>query len=74
VPAAGVPRPALRWPPGKGSPGVTYLHPWEIDDFRPATRQSALLRLRSQGGQHTMLAKLENLMRQGHFTTLGEHR
>jgi polysaccharide deacetylase family protein (PEP-CTERM system associated) len=54
-------------------PCVTYLHPWEIDDFRPATRQSHLLRMRSQGGQQTMLAKLENLMQRGHFTTLGEH-
>lgn len=57
----------------QGQPCVTYLHPWEIDAFRPATAQSRLMRLRSQAGQQTMLAKLEALLRHGRFTTLGEH-
>ncbi len=72
-----LPRPAFRMlralAARQGQPCVTYLHPWEIDDFRPKTDQSPLLRLRSQGGRHTMLAKLDNLMQHGHFTTLGEY-
>ena len=52
-------------------PCVVYLHPWELDTFRPATRQSGLQRWRSQVGQDSMAGKLEGLLRRGRFRTLG---
>ncbi len=57
----------------QGLPCIIYLHPWEFDDYRPATAQGRLQRWRSQGGQDTVMAKLEDLLRRGRFVTLGEH-
>lgn len=57
----------------QGQPCVTYLHPWEVDDFRPRTTQSSLMRLRSQAGQGSMLAKLEDFLARGRFLTMGEY-
>jgi hypothetical protein len=57
----------------QGQPCVIYLHPWEFDDFRPDTEQSAFLRWRSQVGQGTVAGKLSGLLRSGRFRTLGEH-
>jgi polysaccharide deacetylase family protein (PEP-CTERM system associated) len=57
----------------QGQPCVIYLHPWEFDDFRPTTRQSRLLRWRSQGGQDTVTAKLADLLGRGRFRTLGQY-
>jgi polysaccharide deacetylase family protein (PEP-CTERM system associated) len=54
-------------------PCVIYLHPWELDRYRPATRQNALLRWRSQAGQGTMPAKLADLLQRGTFRTLGAY-
>ncbi len=55
----------------QGQPCVVYLHPWELDSFRPETRQSPLLRWRSQMGQDGMAGKLEDMLRRGRFRTLG---
>jgi polysaccharide deacetylase family protein (PEP-CTERM system associated) len=57
----------------QGQPNIVYLHPWELDTFRPRTRQSLLGRLRSQGGQDSTPRKLEELLRIGRFVTLGEY-
>ena len=57
----------------QGLPCIIYLHPWEFDHYRPATGQGRLQRWRSQGGQDTVIAKLEDLLRRGRFITLGEH-
>jgi polysaccharide deacetylase family protein (PEP-CTERM system associated) len=57
----------------QGQPCLIYLHPWEFDDYRPDTGQSALLRWRSQMGLATIPAKLEALLRRGHFVRLGDH-
>lgn len=57
----------------QGVPAIIYLHPWEMDDFRPAARLSPLLRLRSQGRQDTMPVKLDRILREGPFRTLGAH-
>lgn len=55
----------------QGQPCVVYLHPWELDSFRPHTDQGALLRWRSQLGQDSMARKLEDLLCRGRFRTLG---
>jgi polysaccharide deacetylase family protein (PEP-CTERM system associated) len=57
----------------QGQPCLIYLHPWEFDDFRPATGQGRLLRWRSQAGLETIPHKLADLLRVGDFVTLGEH-
>ena len=58
----------------QGQAVVTYLHPWELDDWRPGdVGQSWLTRMRSQGGQATTRAKLERILAGGRFTTLGAY-
>ncbi len=58
----------------QGQAVVTYLHPWELDDWRPGdVGQSRFQRWRSQGGQNTVLAKLEGILREGSFCTMGEY-
>jgi len=54
-------------------PVIVYLHPWELDDFRPEVRMSLLSRLRSQGGQNTMPDKVAAVLAGGNFQTLGEY-
>ncbi len=58
----------------QGQSIVTYLHPWELDDWRPGRiGQSPVKRLLSQGGQDSTVAKLEGVLRQGAFVTMGGH-
>lgn len=57
----------------QGVPAIVYLHPWEMDDFRPEAKLAPWQRLRSQGQQDTMPVKLERILGDGTFTTLGEH-
>ena len=57
----------------QGQPCVLYVHPWELDDYRPEVGLSAAGNLRSQGGQDTMPAKLERLLAGGDFETMGEY-
>jgi len=57
----------------QGQPVVTYMHPWEIDDYVPDVRLSAATRLRSQGQQQSTPAKIESILAAGSFKTMGEH-
>jgi len=57
----------------QGVPNIVYLHPWELDDYRPAVGQSRWNRWRSQGGQKSVLRKLETILEQGEFSTLGAY-
>jgi len=54
-------------------PVIVYAHPWELDDYRPDAGQPLWTRLRSQSGQQTMPRKLERLLDEGTFQTLGEY-
>jgi len=54
-------------------PCIVYIHPWELDDFKPSAGQSAVTSLRSQGGQDSVLGKLEKLLGEGGFQTMGEY-
>jgi len=57
----------------QGLPCLIYMHPWEMDDFRPRVGQSSVTSLRSQGGQATMPAKIEKILAMGEFETLGQY-
>lgn len=57
----------------QGIPCIVYLHPWELDSFKPEVGLSATTSVRSQGGQATMPIKLEQILRQGDFETLEQY-
>jgi polysaccharide deacetylase family protein (PEP-CTERM system associated) len=56
----------------QGVPIILYLHPWELDTHRPDVGLGRLARLRSQGGQLTLPAKLEAILSEGEFQPMGE--
>ncbi|MDX2472512.1 MAG: DUF3473 domain-containing protein [Candidatus Krumholzibacteria bacterium] len=57
----------------QNQPCIVYIHPWEMDDFKPQAGQSAAMSLRSQGGQDSVLGKLEKLLAEGGFRTMGQY-
>lgn len=58
----------------QGIPCVVYLHPWELDSYKPQVGQSTTTSLRSQGGQATMPVKLERILAEGNdFETLAQY-
>ncbi len=57
----------------QNQPCIVYIHPWELDDYKPRAGQSAATSLRSQGGQDSVLGKLEKLLGEGGFQTMGEY-
>jgi hypothetical protein len=57
----------------QGVPVILYVHPWELDSFRPQVGLSPWNRWRSQGGQNSMPAKLAAVLSKGHFQTVGEY-
>ncbi len=57
----------------QGIPCIVYLHPWELDSFKPRVGQSTSTNLRSQGGQSSMPGKLERILKEGIFETLGQY-
>ncbi len=57
----------------QGVPVIIYLHPWELDDYRPQVGLGGVARLRSQGGQLAMPRKLEAILAAGRFQTLGAY-
>jgi polysaccharide deacetylase family protein (PEP-CTERM system associated) len=57
----------------QGQPCVLYVHPWELDDYRPAVGLSRAGAVRSQGGQDSTPGKLERLLAGGDFETMGEY-
>ncbi len=72
-----LPRPAYRALAAlarrQGLPVIHYLHPWELDGYRPPVRLGRLGRLRSLGGQRSVEGKLEAILAGGRFGTLGEY-
>lgn len=57
----------------QGVPCITYLHPWELDDFKPSVGLNTASAVRSTGGQDSMPAKLEKILQGGSFMTMGEY-
>ena len=54
----------------QGQPCIVYLHPWELDDFKPAAGQSTATSIRSQGGQDSVSGKLVKLLSGSKFCTM----
>lgn len=57
----------------QNQPCIIYIHPWELDEFKPQAGQSTVTRLRSQGGQDSVIGKLERLLAGDRFVTMGEY-
>ena len=57
----------------QGLPCIVYVHPWELDDFRPQTSLGKVTSLRSQGGQASMPHKLEAVLAEGEFLTMDQY-
>ena len=57
----------------QGVPCLIYLHPWELDDWRPEVGLDPVTRLRSQGGQQSVPRKLAAALAAGNFRTLGAY-
>jgi polysaccharide deacetylase family protein (PEP-CTERM system associated) len=57
----------------QGVPVIIYLHPWELDAWRPEVRLDPVTRLRSQGGQLAMPRKLAALLARGRFQVMGDY-
>ena len=57
----------------QAQPCIAYIHPWELDDFKPQAGQSAATSLRSQGGQDSVHWKLDKLLSEGGFMTMGQY-
>jgi polysaccharide deacetylase family protein (PEP-CTERM system associated) len=57
----------------QGLPVMVYLHPWELDPYRPAVRASLLNRWRSLAGQGTVQRKLTAILAEGSFQTLAAY-
>lgn len=79
VPAAGggyfrhfpyaVTRAALQAYERRGTPGMFYIHPWELDPLQPRMRVPPLQRLRHYGGIAGTPKRLVRLLREFRFTT-----
>ena len=57
----------------QGQPCILYVHPWELDDYKPQVGLRKAASVRSQGGQDTMPLKLERLLAVGEFETMGDY-
>ena len=65
-------REALLEAESQGQPGMFYIHPWEIDPDQPRFRVSAKTRLRHYGGLGRTTRKLEQLLMEFQFSSIGE--
>jgi polysaccharide deacetylase family protein (PEP-CTERM system associated) len=56
----------------EGQPACMYFHPWELDPEQPRIARGLVSRLRTYAGLRGMKSKLDHLLRDFHFSTLGE--
>jgi polysaccharide deacetylase family protein (PEP-CTERM system associated) len=68
----GLVRAALRAAERRGHPGTFYLHPWEIDPGQPRFAVPLLTRVRHYGGLGGMWRRLETLLKEFRFVSIGE--
>lgn len=61
---------ALRQASAAGSPGVFYIHPWEVDPDQPRLRVNARTRIRHYGGLDRTEARLTRLLTEFSFTSI----
>lgn len=67
----GVVRAALLDAERRGVPGTFYVHPWEWDPGQPRFDVPMLTRVRHYAGQGGVFGRLERLMREFLFTSIG---
>lgn len=65
-------RATLRQCEARGTPGVFYLHPWEIDPAQPRLAAPFLTHLRHYGGIHRTERRLSRLFSEFRFATAAE--
>jgi polysaccharide deacetylase family protein (PEP-CTERM system associated) len=63
---------AIRSLNAQGHPAVVYLHPWELDPEQPHMGGAALFRLRHYVGLRRVRKKLERMLHDFQFTTVGD--
>ncbi|MFL5542642.1 MAG: XrtA system polysaccharide deacetylase [Longimicrobiaceae bacterium] len=63
-------RRALRQAEARGTPGVFYLHPWELDPGQPRLSVGPATRLRHYGGVAGTAARLRRLLAEFRFTSI----
>ena len=56
----------------KGEPGTFYIHPWELDHWSPRAGISWVARLRTFGGRSRIWSRLEKLVKEFRFRSVGE--
>lgn len=55
----------------EGRPGCVYFHPWEVDPKQPRIAEGAVSRMRTYLGLNSMMKKLERLLGDFDFGTMG---
>lgn len=63
---------AFRQATANGSPGTFYIHPWELDDWRPAVAAPRLQMLRTFGGRKRIWNRLARMLRDFDFGAVEE--
>jgi polysaccharide deacetylase family protein (PEP-CTERM system associated) len=57
---------------GEGQPACIYFHPWEIDPQQPRLASGLVSRMRTYTGLRGMEAKLDRLLTDFEFSTMGD--
>jgi polysaccharide deacetylase family protein (PEP-CTERM system associated) len=57
----------------QGTPGVFYIHPWELDPDQPRVPAQTLTRVRHYTGLRRTLPRLEQLLTDFRFASVREH-
>lgn len=57
----------------RGTPGVFYIHPWELDAEQPRVHAPFLTRLRHYTGLRRTPARLDRLLSEFAFTSIARH-
>jgi len=65
-------RRAFREHETRRTPGMFYIHPWELDPDQPRFPVPALTRLRHYGGLHRTRPRIERLLEEFRFTSAQE--
>ena len=65
-------RRAFREHESKRTPGMFYIHPWELDPDQPRVPVPAVTRLRHYGGLHRTRGRIERLLSEFRFTSAQE--
>jgi polysaccharide deacetylase family protein (PEP-CTERM system associated) len=66
-------RRAFRDASARGEPATFYIHPWEIDPGQPRLPVSVLNRIRHYRGLDTALARVDLILKEFSFSTIGSY-